>query len=60
MDQKWAPDNYPVRDPRSNKKNQGKIVNPVRNVQVGGDGNMIKAGSPQKGENKLGVEKPGK
>lgn len=60
MADRYAPDSYPVRDPRSNKKNVGRVVNPPRNVSIGGDGNMLKVGSPQKGENKLGVTDRGK
>lgn len=34
----WAPSQFPFRDPRSGKQQQGRIVNPVRAVQLGGRG----------------------
>lgn len=44
----WAPTQHPIRDPRSTKKNSGRVKNPPRAVQLGGVGEaqLWKAGSP--------------
>ena len=48
------PDAFPVRDPRDPKQNHGRIVNPVRYIEMGGlDG----PGKMPKG-NEMKVEAP--
>lgn len=38
MKASWGPRKFPVRDPRSTKQQQGRIVNPPRGLKLGGSG----------------------
>lgn len=38
MKRSWEPKSYPIRDPRTTTQQQGRIVNPPRNLKLGGKG----------------------
>lgn len=51
---KWAPPSYPIRDPRSTKQQNGRIVNPPRALKLGGVGEARLLPTRNNGANAIG------